>query len=69
MGAVPFLTAAEMTDDARIRPLLYLGSGLAGTSRINDDAHYLDSASLARILTRSVSEGTIYVKSLAHASG
>jgi membrane-associated phospholipid phosphatase len=46
VGAVPFLAAAEMTDD----PLLKVGliglSTLPGWSRINDDAHYLSQVVL-----------------------
>ena len=40
MGAVPFLSAAKMTDNPFSKAALYAGSTLAGFSRINDDRHY-----------------------------
>jgi hypothetical protein len=46
MGAVPFLTAAEMTDNSYMKYTLYLASTLAGWSRINDNDHYLSQAAL-----------------------
>jgi membrane-associated phospholipid phosphatase len=46
MGAVPFITAAEMAENPYIRYSLYLGSMLCGWSRINDDRHYLSQAAL-----------------------
>jgi hypothetical protein len=44
VGAVPFLSAAGMTEDGRLKILLYAGSSLCGLSRINDDAHYLSQS-------------------------
>jgi hypothetical protein len=41
MGAVPFITAARMTDDPWAKGALYACSTLTGWSRINDDRHYL----------------------------
>jgi hypothetical protein len=46
MGAIPFLTAATMTDDIALKSVLYLGSTLCGLSRINDDAHYFSQSLL-----------------------
>lgn len=46
MGAVPFITAAKMTDNLYLKYSLYLGSTLCGVSRINDDAHYFSQAAL-----------------------
>ena len=46
MGAVPFLTAAEMIDNSYLKYTLYLGSTLAGLSRINDNDHYFSQAVL-----------------------
>ena len=40
MGAVPFLTAAVMTDNLYAKSTLYAGSTLVGLSRVNDEAHY-----------------------------
>ncbi|HUU26968.1 MAG TPA: phosphatase PAP2 family protein [archaeon] len=41
MGAVPFLTAVELTPNPYLKVAFYLASTLTGLSRINDDAHYL----------------------------
>jgi len=41
VGAVPFLVAAKKTDKWLWKSAFILGSGLAGYSRIYDDAHYL----------------------------
>jgi len=46
MGAVPFITAAKMTDTSYLKYLFYLGSALTGWSRINDNSHYFSQASL-----------------------
>jgi len=46
LGAVPFITAAQMTDHFLLKSVLYFGSTLTGWSRINDDAHYLSQAIL-----------------------
>lgn len=40
MGAVPFLSAARMTEHRGMKAVLYAGSVMPGISRINDDAHY-----------------------------
>ena len=40
IGALPFITAAQMTDSRLARASLYLGSTMTGIARINDDAHY-----------------------------
>jgi hypothetical protein len=41
MGAVPFLTAADMTDDPLAKCFFYACSPWAGVTRINDNVHYL----------------------------
>jgi hypothetical protein len=41
MGAVPFISAAQMTDDRCLKGLLYFCSTLPAWSRVNDDVHYL----------------------------
>lgn len=46
MGAVPFITAAKMTDDPVAKALLYSASTLCGLSRINDDDHYFSQSFL-----------------------
>lgn len=46
MGAIPFLNAANMTDNPWLRGACYVGSGMAGLSRINDDSHYTSQAVL-----------------------
>jgi hypothetical protein len=40
IGAVPFLTAAAMTDDWLLKAPLVVGSFLTGWSRIHQDRHY-----------------------------
>lgn len=46
IGAVPFLTAARMSDDRLLRACLYLCSTLPTWSRLNDDMHYLSQSVL-----------------------
>jgi len=46
MGAVPFIVAANMTENHYIRYSLYLGSMLCGWSRMNDNSHYFSQAAL-----------------------
>jgi membrane-associated phospholipid phosphatase len=46
VGAVPFLTAAKRTDNLLLKSALVFGSGLAGYSRIYDDAHFLSQVLL-----------------------
>ena len=46
MGAVPFLVAAQMTDNPLLSGLWYTGSIMTGVSRINDDDHYLSQVVL-----------------------
>lgn len=57
-GAVPFLSAAMMSDPPLLRYGLYVASTLPGISRINSDAHYLSQVilgwSLAFLSARSV---------------
>ena len=40
VGAIPFLSAAKMSDGLVAKSFFYAGSTLCGWSRINDDAHY-----------------------------
>jgi membrane-associated phospholipid phosphatase len=60
IGAVPFLSAAEMTDNPWLRTGLFAASAAVGWSRINDDGHYLSQAILgwwiAYLATRSVDQ-------------
>lgn len=46
IGAVPFLTVAAMNDNLAVKTAAYLGSTLAGLSRINDNQHYLSQVVL-----------------------
>jgi len=46
MGAVPFVSAATMTENRYVKHSLYLGSMLCGFSRINDNCHYFSQAAL-----------------------
>jgi len=46
MGAVPFITAAQMTDKPCVKGVFYVLSTFCAWSRINDDAHYLSQALL-----------------------
>lgn len=46
IGAVPFLTAARMTDRPAIKGALILLSAFPAWSRVNDDRHYLSQACL-----------------------
>ena len=59
-GAVPFMAAAKMTDDWRLKTILYAGSTLPGLSRLNDDKHYASQVFLgmwiAYISNQSVHE-------------
>jgi hypothetical protein len=60
IGAVPFITAAQMTDKIWAKGLFYSLSVLPGWSRVNDDAHYLSQVllgwSLAYLSVQAVSE-------------
>ena len=44
VGAVPFITAAKMTEDPYLKGGLYFFSSLTAWSRVNDDRHYLSQA-------------------------
>jgi hypothetical protein len=46
MGAIPFLTAAEMVDNPLLKGVLVAGSLLTPWCRIQDDAHYLSEVIL-----------------------
>jgi hypothetical protein len=46
MGAIPFISAAKMTDNAFFKSQLYMLSILPGLSRVNDDDHYFSQAFL-----------------------
>jgi len=46
MGAVPFITAAKITENPYLKCFFYLGSTLTGWSRINDNSHYFSQAAL-----------------------
>jgi membrane-associated phospholipid phosphatase len=46
LGAVPFITAAQMTDQPFAKGVFYTLSVFTGWSRIHDDQHYLSQALL-----------------------
>ena len=46
VGAVPFITAAKMTENRCLKGGLYLCSTFTAWSRVNDDRHYLSQACL-----------------------
>lgn len=46
MGAVPFLTAANMTDRPVLKAGFYVLSTMTAWSRVNDNAHFLSQAAL-----------------------
>ena len=60
MGAVPFITAAQMTDKPCVKGVFYVLSTFTAWSRVNDDAHYLSQVLLgwylAYLSVRAVSE-------------
>lgn len=60
IGAVPFLTAAAMTDNLLLQAPLVAGSFVTGWARIHDDRHYLSQVALgwwiAFLSVRSVSQ-------------
>lgn len=60
VGALPWMTAAQMTENRFLKGVLYGGSTLTGLSRINDDAHYSSQVligwSLAYLSTKAVDD-------------
>jgi hypothetical protein len=58
IGAVPWMTAAGLTDNVFLRSAFVTASLLPGLSRINDDKHYFSQVvlgwSLAFLATESV---------------
>lgn len=50
-GAIPFITAAIMTDEAIFKYGLYACSTLPGLSRVNDDHHYFSQVFLGWALS------------------
>lgn len=46
MGAIPFMSAARMTDNPWLKGGLYAASTLPGLSRVNDDDHYFSQVLL-----------------------
>lgn len=50
-GAIPFLSAAMMTDEPILRYSLYVFSTLPGLARVNDDHHYFSQVFLGWALS------------------
>ena len=46
VGAVPFMTAARMSENRLVKGCFYFFSTLPAWSRVNDDSHYLSQAAL-----------------------
>ncbi|MCP4724506.1 MAG: phosphatase PAP2 family protein [bacterium] len=46
VAALPFITAAKLTENKILKYLFYISSTATGLSRINDDAHYLSQVIL-----------------------
>jgi hypothetical protein len=59
VGAIPFLTAAELSDDWRWKGACYAGASMPGLARLNEDKHYLSQVLLgwwlASMTVRAVS--------------
>jgi hypothetical protein len=59
VGAVPFLTAASMTENRPLKAALFAGSFYTTWARLDDDAHYFSQCvlgwTIAYLATRSVS--------------
>jgi len=60
LGAVPFITIAQMSDEPVVKGVFYALSGFTAWSRVNDDRHYLSQALLgwylAYLSVRAVSQ-------------
>lgn len=56
VGAVPFLTAAQMTDNKSSKALLYTLSTFTAMSRINDQKHYLSQALMGWMYAAKVTD-------------
>ena len=65
MGAVPFLTAAQMTDNTYLKGMYFFGSTWCAWSLVNDNDHYLSQAvlgwSLAYVSSLSVFDKESFV--------
>lgn len=46
IGAVPFLSAAKMTDNIYLKSCFYFASTLTGLTRINDNKHFISQVAL-----------------------
>ncbi len=46
IGAIPFITAAQMTDRVWLKSLFYFGSTMTAWSRVNDNCHFLSQVLL-----------------------
>lgn len=56
VGAVPFLTAAQMTDNDAAKGLFYALSTLTAWSRINDQKHYFSQALMGWLYAAKVTD-------------
>ncbi len=62
VGAVPFISAAQMTDDPCLRATLLFGSTLAALSRVNDDRHYASQAVLGWCMAYAACQSVNYTE-------
>jgi membrane-associated phospholipid phosphatase len=46
MGAIPFITAAKMSDEPLVKTVLYAGSTVTAWSRLQDERHYVSQIAL-----------------------
>lgn len=69
IGALPFITAAEMSDHWALKTVFYIASTFPAWSRVNDNQHYLSQAFMgwalawrsAAVVNRSRDEETVKV--------
>lgn len=56
VGAIPFLTAAQMTDNPYAKAAFYALSPLTAASRVNDQQHYFSQALMGWLYAMKVAE-------------
>ena len=68
LGAIPFLTAASMTERPVLKATLFVGSTATAWSRVNDNAHYLSQIilgwTMAYAAVRSVNDTQLSTRSM-----
>jgi hypothetical protein len=66
VGAIPFLTIADMTDNRYVRYGAYFASTFAGWSRINDDAHFASQVFLGWYMAYQATDAVADSEAAAH---